>query len=212
MGKQKYQKQIEALFNKSPIVSYSSIERIIRQKKNTNYTKQLVRNLILKDKIRKLSKGVYTSRNTPQLAVLSFKPSYLGLQDALSFHNLWEQETIPVIITSRKIRSGIRSIMGSNILIRKIDPKLLFGFDYLSDGEIYLPYSDIEKTLIDMVYFKEKLSEEAQNNIIRTINKKKLESYLKHYPKRTQEQVRKIIRNMASPIHQPLSHNRNLFK
>ena len=53
MGKEKYQKKIEELFKKSPVVSFNSIERIIRNKKEIKqYTKQLIRNLLLKEKSR----------------------------------------------------------------------------------------------------------------------------------------------------------------
>jgi len=193
MGKIKYQEEIKELFRKSPVVSYSSIEKIVKNKKNIKqYTKQLIRNLLLKKKIKRLAKGYYTIINDSSLAVYCFKPAYLGLQDSLSFHNLWEQETIPVIITARKVKPGIRDIMGGNILVRRINKRYMFGFDY-SNKEIPFPYSDIEKTFIDMLYFKEKLSEEALKNIIKRLDIKKLNSYLNHYPKRMQ----KIILNLT---------------
>jgi predicted transcriptional regulator of viral defense system len=190
MGKEKYQKEIEALFEKSPVVGFDSIERIIQSKKNVGqYAKQLIRNMLKKGKIKRLAKGYYTSRDESSLAVFCFKPAYLGLQDALSFHELWEQETIPIIITSRKIRQGIRKILGMNVLIRRIDKKYLFGFEYEKQGNFFLPYSDIEKTFIDMVYFNEKISEEAKENIIKIINKKKLNLYLKGYAKKFRKRV-----------------------
>jgi len=186
MGKEKYQKNVEALFKKSPVVSFSSVARII---KNKEYSKQLIRNLLLKEKIKRLAKGYYTIYDDPSLSVFCFKPSYLGLQNALSFHNLWEQETIPVIITTRKVRPGIRKVVGMNVLIRRIEKKYFFGFEYYQEGDFYFPYSDIEKTFIDMLYFKEKLSEEAMKNIFKKINLKKLNAYLKIYPKSIQKQV-----------------------
>ena len=186
MGKEKYQKNVEALFKKSPVVSFSSVARII---KNKEYSKQLIRNLLLKEKIKRLAKGYYTMYDDPSLSVFCFKPSYLGLQNALSFHNLWEQETIPVIITTRKVRPGIREVMGMNVLIRRIEKKYFFGFEYYQEGDFYFPYSDIEKTFIDMLYFKEKLSEEAMKNIFKKINLKKLNAYLKIYSKSIQKQV-----------------------
>ncbi|MEM4702894.1 MAG: hypothetical protein QXP53_00165 [Candidatus Pacearchaeota archaeon] len=196
MGKEKYLKKIEELFEKSPVVSFLSIAKIVKDKRNSNkYPKQLVRNLILKGKIKKITKGYYTAHEDPSLAVFCFKPSYLGLQDALSFHDLWEQETIPVIITTKKVRQGIRRILGINVLIKRIDKKYFFGYNYYKQGNFYLPYSDIEKTFIDMIYFKEKLSEEALKNILEKINKKKLNSYLKIYPKRIKKIVLKIVNN-----------------
>ncbi len=185
MGKEKHIKKIKELLKKSPVVSYSSIERIIKSK----YAKQLVRNLVLKGKIKRLTKGCYSLEEDPQLSIFCFKPAYFGLQDALSFHNLWEQETIPVIITTRKVRNGIRKVLGMNVLIRRIKKKYFFGFDYFPQKENYFPYSDIEKTFIDMIYFKENINEETLKNIKKRIDKKKLNLYLKKYPKR----IRKII-------------------
>lgn len=184
MGKEKYQKIIENLFKKSPVVNAKSIERIIKNKKIIKqYTKQFIRNLIIKGKIKKLTKGYYTKHDDISLAVFCFKPAYLGLQDALSFHNLWEQETIPIVISARKIRPGIRKVFGSNLLVKRINKKYLFGFDYYNQGNVYLPYSDIEKTFIDMIYFREKLNKETIKNIKKRMNQKKLNLYLKSYPK-----------------------------
>ncbi len=190
MGKEKYQKKIIELFEKSPIVSYNSIKRII---KNPDYTKQLIRNLVLKNKIKKVAKGFYTIREDPSLIVYCFKPSYLGLQDALSVHELWEQETIPIIITSRKARQGLRKINETNVLLRRINKKYLFGFDYIKQGDLYFPYSDIEKTFIDMVYFKEKLNDETLKNIKKKVNKEKLRKYLRIYPKKIRTKVLRVI-------------------
>ncbi len=190
MGREKYLKDIGILLKKSPVVDTGSILRIIRAKKNVRqYGKQLVRNLLLKGRIKRLAKGFYTIYDNISLAVFCFSPSYLGLQDALSFHNLWEQETIPVIITSKKARQGLRSILGANVMVRRIDKKYLFGFSYHSQGDFYFPYSDIEKTFIDMAYFKEKISDEVLAEIKKRIDRKRLSSYLKIYPQKLRKKV-----------------------
>src|SRR3989344_9378761 len=121
MGKQIYLEKIDALFKKSPVVDFKSIERIIGKSKKSSYAKLLVHNLLKKGKIKKIGKGVYTQHNEISLAVFSFKPAYLGLQSALSHHRIWEQETIPIIITSKKVRRGLRSLMGGNVLLRNIN-------------------------------------------------------------------------------------------
>ena len=190
MGKEKYIKKIESLFYKSPVVDADSISRIVKSKKNVKqYTKQLIRNLILRGRIKRLTKGYYTFHEDPSLAVFSFKPAYLGLQDALSIHNLWEQETIPVIITSRKVRQGIRKVFGINVLIRIINQKYLFGFEYKKQGEFYLPVSDIEKTLIDLIYFKYKFDKILLDNFHQKIDKEKLNKYLSRYPQKIKKRV-----------------------
>ncbi len=181
MAKIKYLDMVNELFEKSPVVDFRSIERIVGKTKKSNYAKLLVRNLLLKNKIYRLTKGFYTKHAETGLAAFCFKPAYLGLQDALSFHGLWEQETISIIITSRSVRPGIRKVMGNNVIIRKIDKKYLFGFEYSLAGIFYLPYSDIEKTFIDMVYFKQPLDKEVLANFKKKIDKKKLIYYLKAY-------------------------------
>jgi predicted transcriptional regulator of viral defense system len=191
MGARKHLDMVEELFKQSPVVSFDSISRIVKDgRKKSEYAKQLIRNLIIQGKVKRLTKGFYTAQDNPELIVFCFNPSYLGLQDALSFHGLWEQETIPIIITSRKIRSGLRNVNGANVLIRRLDKKYFFGVEYYKyDGKNYLPYSDIEKTFIDLIYFNEKISEEALKNIKERIDKKKLCEYLKEYNARERDRI-----------------------
>lgn len=183
MGKKKHAEKVELLFKKSPVVSFGSISRIVRSKKQASqYGKQLIRNLLLSGRIKRLSKGCYTMHEEPSLAVFCFKPAYIGLHDALSFHNLWEQETIPVIITARKARPGARTIIGANALIRRIDKKYFFGFNYEKQGGFYLPFSDIEKTFIDMLYFRQRMDRDLVHAFKERIDTKKLMRYLSAYP------------------------------
>lgn len=199
MGKEKYQKHVMELFKKSLVVSFDSIERIIKDKKNkSEYAKQLVRGLLLRNKINRLAKGFYTIYDDPSLNVYCFQPSYLGLQDALSVHGIWEQETIPVIITAKKVRQGLRTTNLGNILIRRIDKKYVFGIDYKNCGDFYLPYSDLEKTFIDVVYFRQVIGKEVLDNLKNAIDKKKLTVYLKKYPKRFREKVMRIFSDFCT--------------
>lgn len=194
MGKQIHLERIEALFEKSPIVDFKSIERTIGKARKSSYAKLLVYNLLKKGKIKKIGKGYYTKYNEISLAVFSFKPAYLGLQSALSHHKIWEQETIPVIITTKKVRRGVRSLIGGNVIIRNIDKKYFFGFDYLLEGSFYFPYSNLEKTIIDFVVFNQKLDEESLKNIRKRINKSKLLNYLKRYPLKIRQRVMKVFK------------------
>jgi len=192
LGKEKYQKMVESLFDKSPVVSSASIRRILAHKNDVRqYYKQLLRNLIMKGRIRRIKKGYYTRHEDPSLAVFCFGQAYLGLQDSLSFHSLWEQESIPIIITTQRVRQGIRNVLGGNVLIRRMDKKYFFGYNFFKDRMFYLPYSDIEKTYIDMFYFREKLDEETLEEIRKRVDKRKLDSYLKVYPERFKDRVLK---------------------
>jgi len=157
MGKIKYQEEIKELFRKSPVVSYSSIEKIVKNKKNIKqYTKQLIRNLLLKKKIKRLAKGYYTIINDSSLAVYCFKPAYLGLQDSLSFHNLWEQETIPVIIVlkNQPLHETSNKIKKNNLKQTIINQQYkLENAKHLKDVPINLP--EIEDNLARFLFDNE---------------------------------------------------------
>jgi predicted transcriptional regulator of viral defense system len=199
MGKKKYISDINSLFEKSLVVDFASIRRIVRKEKNIKqYAKKIVRNLIKQGKIYNISKGLYSSNPESSLVVFAFSPAYLGLQDALSFHDLWEQETVPVVVTTRNVRKGIRKVMGVNFLVKRISKKYFFGFDYypyeLEDRTIYLPYSDIEKTFIDLVHFRQYIDKETIKEFKKRIDKKKFNSYLKAYPKMTRKRVLNVLK------------------
>ncbi|MEM3215679.1 MAG: hypothetical protein QXS17_02060, partial [Candidatus Micrarchaeaceae archaeon] len=57
----------------------------------------------------------------------------------------------------------------------------------------YIPVSDAEKTLIDFVYFRKTLSEQTYRDIIKRIDKKKLDQYLEQYNYKIAKTVRRII-------------------
>ncbi len=193
MGKIKYVKKIREFFKKSPVVGINSLKKFIK-KENKDYIYLLINNLIKKQEIKQITKGFYTIHEDPSLIVFCFKPAYLGLQDALSIYNLWEQETIPVVITTRKIRQGVRNVFGNNVFLRRLNKKYFFGIDYIKQGDFYFPYSDIEKTFIDMVYFKENLDKDTFKEIKRRIDKKKLEKYLRKYPRRFRDKIEGVLR------------------
>ncbi len=192
MGKIKYILDIRKFFKETPIVDINSLKKFI-PKKNKKYIYLIISNLLKKKEINRITKGYYTIYDDASLIVFCVKPSYLGLQNALSFHNLWEQETNPVVITTNNIRSGLRKVFGRNIIMKKINKKYMFGYEYykysLENREIYIPYSDIEKTFIDMICSRQPLDEETIKNFKEKINKKKLSDYLEKYPLKIRRRI-----------------------
>lgn len=193
MGKIRYVNDIRIFFKKSPVVDIQSLKKFIK-KKNKDYIHLLINNLLKKGEIRKITKGFYSIYEDPSLIVFCFKPSYLGLQNAMSFHNLWEQETNPIVITTRNLRKGIRKVFDRNVFIRRIDKKYIFGFEYYKDGDFYFPYSDVEKTFIDMIYFRQPLDKEVILEFRKKIDKKKLKEYLKRYHEKFRKKVNNVLK------------------
>jgi len=194
MGKEKYINEVMEFFKKTPVVSTRDIRLIINKNRTRkNYTHLFVHNSIKSGRIKKVVKGFYTILEDPTVTVFCFKPAYIGLQDALSLHNLWSQESNVVVITVKKVRSGIRRILDSNIIVRRINPRYFFGFELIKYGSFYIPVSDVEKTLIDFVYFKEVLDKEVLNEIKRRVDRKKINKYLKRYPERIRKNVISLL-------------------
>jgi predicted transcriptional regulator of viral defense system len=186
MQKDKHITKIRDFIGKTPVFSSKDIERIVKDK---NYAHLILSKLTKKGEIFRLTKGFYSAFNDPTFSVFCFRPSYLGLYDALSLRNLWEQEVNTTIITIKKVRGGFRKILGANVIVRRIKPKYFFGFDYIKYGNFYIPVSDLEKTLIDLIYFKESLTWQVLKNLKNKIDKKKMLKYLKAYSKDFQKLV-----------------------
>ncbi len=186
-------KQIQKVrdyFTRTPVGDVGSVKKLTG---SSEYAYLILNTLLKKGEIIRITRGYYSIHKDPEVAVYCFKPAYIGLHDALSLHNLWEQETAPVIITARKIRAGARKVGSSNMILRRIGPKYFFGFVYFKSGELALPVSDVEKTFIDLFYFRE-----MRNDILKLfrkkLDKKKLAAYLKKYPMKFRKKVSEAAR------------------
>ncbi|MEM2874967.1 MAG: hypothetical protein QW567_02980 [Candidatus Hadarchaeales archaeon] len=185
----KYIDKIREYIKRTPVASIGSISALVPDQR---YAYVIVNHLLKRGEIRRITRGYYTAHEDASLLVYCMKPAYIGLQDAMSFHNLWEQETNPVIVTARKVRPGLRKVLGQNVLVRRISPKYFFGYDYLASGEFLLPVSDVEKTLIDMVYFGE--LKESTPEFRKRVDRGKLEKYLKKYGSDFRRKVLEMLR------------------
>jgi len=120
----------------TPVASIDSISALLPDR---NYAYVVVNYLLKRGEMRKITKGYYTTYEEPSLLVYCLRPAYLGLQDAMSFHDLWEQETSPIVITARKVRTGVREVLGQNVWVRRISPKYIFGYNYIRSGSSFFP-------------------------------------------------------------------------
>jgi predicted transcriptional regulator of viral defense system len=174
---------------RTPVFDTGSVARLAGDRR---YAYLILNRLLKAGRIRRVTKGFYTTREDPSLLVFCLKPAYLGLQDAMSFHGLWEQESNPVILTSRKVRPGTRRLFGSSVIIRRISPRHLFGYEHIRQDDILLPVSDVEKTLIDLVYFKE-LRKDMAKAFMGRIDREKMDTYLLKYDVRLAGRVLRLL-------------------
>lgn len=190
----KYLSEVRERFNRAPAFTITDLRVFLGRKGiGKGYLHLLVHNLLAKGELKRISRGAYTFRDESQVVGFGFRPFYYGLQEALSLRNMWEQETNPVVITPRKVRSGVRSFDGANYVIRRISRSMFFGFEMAKYADFWIPVSDVEKTLIDFVYFRQQPGTEAAAELKKRTDRKKLDGYLKRCPKWVQLRVRKII-------------------
>lgn len=190
----KYIKELREHFSKKPAFSIRDIKNFFSKKKlSSSYANVLLNHLLKRKEIFRIAKGAYSFSNSPNAIAFAIQPSYFGLQDALSLHGFWNQATIPVLITPRKIRAGIRKITGANVLVKRIGRKMFFGIEMIKCENFWLPVSDAEKTLIDFFYFNEPLDKQTAKKILKKIDKKKFGCYLKKTPKKTRKKIEKIL-------------------
>ena len=190
----KYMAEFIEHFNKRNYFSIRDARIFLKQKKiSTGYLKLLIHTLLKKNKLKRLAKGIYTFKDELMVAGFAFSPFYYGLHEALSIHRLWGQATNPVIITTKKVRAGTRTVMDSNITIKRISPKMFFGYKIIEHYGLQIPVSDLEKTLIDFAYFRQKIPEEALKTLLASIQKKRLGEYLRKSPKQTRKAITKLL-------------------
>ena len=158
MGRIKYIKQIREFLKKTPVATLGDINMVVR---NKPYSYLLANNMIKRGELNRIKKGFYSLHDDPTLAVFCYRPAYLGLNEALSIHNLWEQETVTIIVTAQKVKHRKIMVFENKVFLHRIKPKYLFGFEMVKYGDFFVPVSDIEKTFIDFVYFKKYLDKET---------------------------------------------------
>ena len=157
---------------------------------SSGYVRLLLHDLAKMGELKRITRGAYTFADESDAVGQAFSPYYYGLQDALSIHGLWEQETNPVVITPRMVRPGIRQFLGANYLVRRISRRMFFGYGPVLHAGKWVNASDVEKTLVDYAYYNAPLPPESLEEIKRRLDKKKLDSYLKRCSPRTTKKVR----------------------
>ncbi|MFH1224315.1 MAG: type IV toxin-antitoxin system AbiEi family antitoxin domain-containing protein [Candidatus Diapherotrites archaeon] len=192
----KYIKGFREHFSKQPVFSIRDVRVFLkRQGISRQYVHTLLNHLLKRKELNRITRGIYTFRGDPAVLSFAYRPSYHCLQDALSLRNLWEQETNAILITPRKVRTGVREFFGAKAIIRRVNRRMFFGYDSVKHYDLWIPVSDIEKTLIDFAYFNEPLDGKTLQAIKRKIDRKKMRAYLKRVPQRTRMRVALLLGN-----------------
>jgi predicted transcriptional regulator of viral defense system len=177
----KYVKQFLDYFNTFPTFTAKDVKLYLHKKgANKDYYKIFMHNMLKNKRVFSIKKGYYTIHDDPMVMGFAFSPFYYGLETALTYYKLWDYMTPITIITTQKVRSGFRLISGRKINVRRISKRAFFGYSMvIYKDNFYVPMADIEKTLVDLIYFNSNISDSMFQNILKKCNKKKLEAYIK---------------------------------
>ncbi len=160
-----------------------------------NYYKIFMHNMIKNGDVLSISRGHYTLHDDPVVAGFIFSPFYYGMEMTLTHYKLWNYMTPISIVTTNRIRKGGIVLLGRNVNVRRIQKDKFFGYSmvYYKDN-LYIPMADIEKTLIDSVYFRSRFGKEVYAEMVKKIDKKRLARYLGHYSGIVKKQVDALLK------------------
>lgn len=190
--------EISAVFRDFKTFTFNDIRIALRYKhKNiSDKTIQVTLSRMAKRKrIYSITKGVYSPEKRDEVAGFAFTPFYYGGMAALMIRDMIDDQVKMEIMTTRRVKTSFVAVFGgdSAVVVHHIPRKYYFGFEDLKYGDITVPVSDLEKTLIDLFYYRERLSLQDYAGILKGIRKDVLERYLKHYDKHTKVSVMRFV-------------------
>jgi predicted transcriptional regulator of viral defense system len=191
LGKKIHIDEVRRFAASTPVFRSKDIQLLVG---DDAYALLLLHNLERRGELHRVTRGWYSTGDDPTVAVLSLAPAYLGLQDALARREMWEQQTNTVVVTTGKAKPGARRVFGETVLVHRLDPRYFFGYDYLPYGKYSVPVSDVEKTMIDLVYFGESPGREVMKTVMKKADMRVLQEYLGRYPARFQTEFRRAFR------------------
>jgi predicted transcriptional regulator of viral defense system len=191
MGKEVHTDKMLRFAQTTPVFTSRDVELLVGDK---GYALLTLHNMAKRGELHRISRGFYSVRDDPVVSIFTLRPAYVGLQDALSLRELWEQETNVVLVTSGRAKPGVRSVMGARVVVHRIDSRYFFGFDYVRyQGGFFVPVSDLEKTLIDLVYFGESPGRTVLHELARKADRRVIARYLHPYSKAFVSRIWKVL-------------------
>lgn len=178
-----------------PVIRLSDLKTALKSQKISDaYLKRLVNYMMHSGELKRITKGIYTLHDDITVIGFAFQPFYYGLENALTIRKLWEQGTNPIILTPKMARTGVRKFGDANYLVQRIPKNLFFGYELVKYYDFWIPVSDIEKTLIDFVYFRHYIRDDVMKVMKSLIDKKRLLNYLNKYPYETKKNVLDLLK------------------
>jgi hypothetical protein len=152
--------------------------------------------MVKKKKICKIVKGVFSLERRDEIIGFAFTPFYYGGLAALMIRDLIDDQVKMEVMTTRRVKRSFIEVYGgtSVVALHHIPKKYYFGFENLKYGNIVVPVSNPEKTLIDLFYYKKRVPPQDYGELLKRVRIKVLRKYLKTYDKRTAKIVTDFVR------------------
>ena len=174
----KYEKAFRDYFSKLTLFSADDAYRFLsRYGADYPYSKVFLHNMVTSGKLHRIKKGIFTFSRNEALYGFAYRPFYYGMEFALSIRKLWTQQANPVIMTLTRANAGVRNILGTNVIIRRIAENAFFGFEYLNYMDLFIPVSRPEKIFLDFIYYGVNLDRETLINLVNIIQPDVLKEY-----------------------------------
>ena len=167
-----------------------------RHEKISDKTIQVTLSRMVKEgRAHAVMKGVFSLEKKDEVVGFAFTPFYYGGLAALMIRDIIDDQVKMEIMTTRRVRKSFLDVYdgSSKVVVHHIPRSYYFGFEDLKYGNITVPVSNPEKTLIDLFYYKEKLSVQNYAGLLKIIRKGVLREYLKRYDKHTRTAVMKSV-------------------
>ncbi|MCL5442172.1 MAG: hypothetical protein M1603_00600 [Candidatus Marsarchaeota archaeon] len=196
--------EIEVIFKDFKTFTFNDARMVLRYRHKSISDKTIqvtLSRMAARKRIYQLTKGVYSLEKRDEIAGFAFAPFYYGGLAALMIRDMIDDQVKMEIMTTHRVKASFIAVFGgsSTIVLHHIQRKYYFGFEDLKYGDITVPVSDPEKTLIDLFYYRVKIAIQDYSELLRAVNTKKLARYLKVYNKRTASMVMEFVKEHKEP-------------
>lgn len=190
---------------KEKIITRKDLDRLAVK---YGFNKTALRKLLLNKKyLITIFRGIYYLRNYEEKKFNTLKYSsyellskgleikgikwYFGLNTAIKFLNLThEVSPVNIVINDKFNRINPMKIAGASFFFIKIKPSLFFGINKIkTKNNILLNYSNLEKTLLDLVYLKKNIYLKEYK-----FDKHVFQEYLSKYDTTTKREVKEMLK------------------
>lgn len=159
--------------------------------------------------IERIRRGLYVFSDRKDEALLEemsfliYEPSYISLEFALSHYGFIPEMVYSITAVTPKTTRKFSNRFG-NFIYRKISPSLFFGYQVMETKNGKYLLAEPEKALLDYFYLNSKNINSKEDieglrlncEIVKnTIDRKKLEFYLKKFDSKKMQKILKIILN-----------------